>query len=88
MLKDGFKASYTTIPFAKYRKRYTSYECSFVAHHHKEVELIAMLDGKAEFTKPCGATSSISAERNKTVKQKLPNAPARGGRPFEIRSRP
>jgi len=50
MLKDGFKASYTTIPFAKYRKRYTSYECSFVAHHHKEVELIAMLDGSAEFT--------------------------------------
>ena len=50
MLKDGFKASYTTIPFAVYKKRPEPGEGAFVAHHHKEVEIIAMTSGSAEFT--------------------------------------
>ena len=50
MLKDGFKASYTTIPFAIYIKRSEASETSFVTHHHKEIEIISMLRGGAEFT--------------------------------------
>ena len=50
MLKDGFKASYTTIPFAIYKKRPDPGEGAFVTHHHKEVEIISMTAGNAEFT--------------------------------------
>ena len=50
MLQDGFKTSYTTVPLAKYRTLPSPYEGSFVAHHHREVELISMLEGSAEFT--------------------------------------
>ena len=50
MLKDGFKASYTTIPFATYKKRPGPTEGAFVTHHHKEIEIISMTSGKVEFT--------------------------------------
>ncbi len=50
MLKDGFKASYTTIPFAIYKKIATPDVGAFVAHHHREVEIISLKSGSAEFT--------------------------------------
>ena len=49
MFRDEFKERYTTIPFAIYRE-----DCAFeaknvIAHQHREVELISMTEGKADF---------------------------------------
>lgn len=49
MIEDGFKNSYTTIPFAYYRKRKVGFESGFIHHNHKELELIAMVSGSADF---------------------------------------
>ena len=49
MFDDSFKARYTTLPFAIYSHRPHPQATSFVAHNHKELELIAMTGGTAEF---------------------------------------
>lgn len=48
MFSDGFKGKYTTIPFAIY-KYSGDREQSLYSHYHKEVELIALIDGGARF---------------------------------------
>ena len=49
MFADEFKSRYTTIPFAIY-KAYCSYESKKVlSHQHREIELIAMTEGEADF---------------------------------------
>lgn len=49
MYRDEFKERYTTIPFAIYREycEYKNYVVTF--HNHKELELIAMTEGRADF---------------------------------------
>lgn len=49
MFDDSFKARYTTLPFAVYSHGPHPQSTSFVAHNHKELELIAMTGGTAEF---------------------------------------
>lgn len=49
MFKDEFKSRYTTIPFA-FHKEYTyDVEFNLISHRHREIELIAMVDGTADF---------------------------------------
>lgn len=51
MFDDSFKSRYTTIPFATYtRKGITTSERlnAALVHNHREFELLAILDGKAE----------------------------------------
>lgn len=48
MFKDEFKKRYTTIPFAIYRQQNNSAR-ELISHRHREVELIAMIDGCADF---------------------------------------
>lgn len=49
MFADTFKDRYTTIPFAfsKYRAQPSNY--SLFVHHHKELEIISLYDGEADF---------------------------------------
>lgn len=49
MFKDEYKYRYTTIPFAIYRKASLERESAFVAHNHRELEVIAMTAGTVEF---------------------------------------
>lgn len=49
MLQDGFSRSYTTIPFALYKHEERECEGAVISHNHKELELIAMRSGHAEF---------------------------------------
>lgn len=49
MYKDDFKARYTTIPFAIYREHCELRNHTVIAHRHKEIELISLTAGRADF---------------------------------------
>lgn len=49
MFADGYKGRYTTIPFAFSKFKAISSDYSLFVHHHKEIEIIAMFDGEADF---------------------------------------
>jgi AraC-like DNA-binding protein len=49
MLKDEFKERYTTIPFAIYQAYCEKNVKEVITHYHREIELIAMTEGSAEF---------------------------------------
>ena len=49
MLKDEFKKRYTTIPFAIHRACYAEGTHEVITHYHREIELIAITDGAADF---------------------------------------
>ncbi|MBQ8740232.1 MAG: helix-turn-helix transcriptional regulator [Clostridia bacterium] len=49
MFRDEFKSRYNTIPFAFHKKYYYDLEFNLIAHQHKELELIAMVEGTADF---------------------------------------
>ena len=49
MFKDDFKERYTTIPFAIYRARCEFMGGGVISHQHREIELIAMCEGAANF---------------------------------------
>ena len=49
MLNDEFKQRYTTIPFAIYKARDVDATQEVIAHYHRELELIAIIEGSAEF---------------------------------------
>lgn len=49
MFNDEFKNRYTTIPFALYRAFTDHKEETVISHYHREIELIAMTEGSAEF---------------------------------------
>lgn len=49
MFADEFKSRYTTIPFAYYKHKARAVEIPLFTHHHKELELIAIYDGEADF---------------------------------------
>ena len=48
MFSDGFKRKYTTIPFATYKNR-NEKPATLYSHYHKEVELIAVIEGEVDF---------------------------------------
>jgi AraC-like DNA-binding protein len=49
MLNDEFKERYTTIPFAIYQAKAIDGTQEVIAHFHREIELIAIIEGSAEF---------------------------------------
>ncbi len=49
MLADGFKYRYTTIPFAFYKQPPYPGKLLLFAHNHKELEIIAMIEGAVDF---------------------------------------
>ena len=49
MYVDDFKARYKTIPFAIYRERCEYKAHTVIAHNHREMELIRMTKGHADF---------------------------------------
>ena len=49
MFNDEFKERYTTIPFAIYQARGIKYGKEIITHYHREIELIAIIEGAAEF---------------------------------------
>lgn len=49
MLDDSFKSRYSTLPLAVYSHPQRDEATSFVAHNHREIELIAMTAGAATF---------------------------------------
>ena len=49
MFADEFKNRYTTIPFAFCKFKAIPENYSLFVHHHKELEIIAIYDGKADF---------------------------------------
>lgn len=51
MFNDEFKSRYTSIPFATFERNHIGSETDIhtLSHNHKEVELLAVLDGKARF---------------------------------------
>lgn len=49
MFKDEFKSRYTTIPFAFHKEYSHDVEFNLISHRHRELELIAMIDGTADF---------------------------------------
>ena len=49
MLNDEFKERYTTIPFAIYRAYCANGAAEVITHYHREIELIAITEGLAEF---------------------------------------
>jgi quercetin dioxygenase-like cupin family protein len=49
MLNDEFKQRYTTIPFAIYKARDVNGAQEVITHYHREIELIAIIEGSAEF---------------------------------------
>lgn len=49
MFRDEFKSRYTTIPFAIYRAQYNHQQKAVISHSHKEIEIIALTEGEADF---------------------------------------
>ncbi len=49
MFKDEFKERYTTIPFAIYRADSGGRVKEVISHQHREIELISMTEGSADF---------------------------------------
>ncbi len=49
MFKDEFKSRYTTIPLAIHRSCQKHKGNTVIPHQHKEIELIAMTEGRADF---------------------------------------
>lgn len=49
MFNDEFKEQYTTIPFAIYQAYCATGTHEVITHYHREIELIAMTEGSAEF---------------------------------------
>ena len=49
MFNDEFKNRYTTIPFAIYKASCTNGEKTIITHQHREIELIFITEGTAEF---------------------------------------
>lgn len=49
MYRDDFKARYTTIPFAIYREYCEFRNYTVISHQHKEMELISITEGRADF---------------------------------------
>lgn len=51
MFNDEFKSRYTSIPFATFERNHisTASDIHTLSHNHKEVELLAVLDGEARF---------------------------------------
>ena len=49
MFRDDFKNRYTTIPFAIYRAYYEHERIAAISHQHKEIELISVKTGSADF---------------------------------------
>ena len=49
MYRDDFKARYTTIPFAIYREYCEHRSHTVIAHSHREMELIRIAEGRADF---------------------------------------
>ena len=49
MFRDEFKSRYTTIPFAVYHAKYDHQKIESISHHHKEIEILTILDGNATF---------------------------------------
>lgn len=49
MFNDEFKTRYTTIPFAIYRAKSVDGTEEVLTHYHREIELIAVTEGSAEF---------------------------------------
>ena len=49
MFRDEFKERYTTIPLAIYQARKDSGNVDVKSHQHKEIELIAITEGSADF---------------------------------------
>lgn len=49
MFADEFKGRYSTIPFAFFKYRAQRADYSLFVHHHKELEIISMYDGEADF---------------------------------------
>ena len=49
MFNDEFKKRYTTIPFAIYKAYCTSGKKLTITHQHREIELIAITEGTADF---------------------------------------
>lgn len=49
MFKDDFKERYTTIPFAIYRAYCHYQKGGVISHRHREIELIALTKGAADF---------------------------------------
>lgn len=48
MFSDKFKKKYTTIPFATYKNRNIQ-TANLYSHYHKEIEIITVIDGCADF---------------------------------------
>ena len=48
MLSDGFRKKYTTIPFAIYKNRNEEIGYCY-SHYHKEVEILAVVEGQMDF---------------------------------------
>ena len=48
MFSDKFKRKYTTIPFATYKNRNLQ-AANLYSHYHKEIEIITVIDGGADF---------------------------------------
>ena len=49
MFNDEFKERYTTIPLATYRARSITDGKEIITHYHREIELIAIIEGSANF---------------------------------------
>ena len=49
MFRDDFKNRYTTIPFEIYRAYYEHERIAAISHQHKEIELISVNTGSADF---------------------------------------
>lgn len=49
MFRDEFKSRYTTIPFAICRENSKGKAKEVISHQHREIELISMTSGKADF---------------------------------------
>ena len=49
MFADGFKGKYKTIPFAFYKLKPRASKGGLFTHHHREVEIIAIYQGGADF---------------------------------------
>ena len=50
MFNDDFKNRYTTIPFAIYQAYCTSGTHEVITHYHREIEIISITEGSAEFS--------------------------------------
>ena len=59
MFRDDFKNRYTTIPFAIYRAYYEHERIAAISHQHKEIELISVKTGSADFIEFIGIILAI-----------------------------